>query len=473
MVSTYFNETYVFNRDYTLAPIRFKRLRDKFLITTDHGAWVLLDKNEFDAVNKHSLNNDLFKNLEEKGIIYTKNNQKLVEDFYQHRFFFLNRGTTLHIIVPTLRCNQKCIYCHSSVIQSNNRKYDMKRKVAKKTLEFIFQTTAPAFTIEFQGGDALLNLSLFQYIIKTAKEINKIYKKNINFALVTNLTLMNDDILDWISHEKDIRICSSLDGPEFLHNKNRKYENGKATYEDVVYWVNKIHQKTGKPPGLLMVTTKYSLPYYKEIINEYVKHNQQEIQIKYINKLGFAAPIWNKIGYSIDEFIVFWKKSMDYIIELNQKGTIIWGRYARLILRKILTPSDPSFLDFRNPCGIVIGQLAYNYNGDIYCCDEGRNFELFKLGNVNKDTYKGIVTSNKSLELINSSINDNYLCDNCVYKPYCGICPVMNYAEEGNIIPKLSQNSHCKLFKFMFNYIFEKILFDENARKVFFKWVNT
>jgi len=473
MAQTYFCETYVFNDAYTLAPIRYKNIGNKFLITTDHGAWIALNKSEYDALHRGKLPNDLFRNLEEKGIIYTHNNTKLIEEYYTNRYSFLKNGTSLHIIIPTLRCNHHCIYCHSSAISSNTQKYDMNHETAKKTLEFIFQTPANIITIEFQGGDALLNLDIFQYIIRTAKEMNQTYKKNLRFALVSNLTLINDDIIDWISHERDIDICSSLDGPAFVHNKNRKYETGKPTYKDVVHSIEKIKKRTGKTPGLLMVTTRYSLPYYKDIIDEYVKHGQKEIQLKYINKLGFAAPIWKKIGYSIDEFIIFWKNAMDYILELNRKGINIRDRYSYLILQKILTSHEPSFLDFRSPCGIVIGQLAYNYNGDIYCCDEGRNFELFNLGNVHKNSYKEIITQEKSLELISASINDNYLCDNCVYKPYCGTCPVMNYAEEGNIIPKLAENSRCKLFKYMFDYIFEKLLFDPHSRKIFFNWIRS
>lgn len=153
-------------------------------------------------------------------------------------------------------------------------------------------------------------------------------------------------------------------------------------------------------------------------------------------------------------------------------GVQIRERYVNLILHKILTHQDPNFLDFRSPCGAVIGQLAYNYNGDIYCCDEGRNFDMFKLGNVEKHSYKDIVTSTLSQQIIKSSIIENYICDNCVYKPYCGVCPVLNYAEEGNIIPKLGQNSRCKLFKVMFDYVFDKLIFDEQARQIFFDWVN-
>jgi uncharacterized protein len=471
MAQSYFNETYVLNKEFTLGILRQKRFGDKFLVTSDHGGWVFLSKEELDKLYKGDLDADLFKILEEKGIIFTYNNKKLIHEYYTKRYEFLKYGTSLHILIPTLRCNFKCIYCHSSAKPLKNQKYDMDKPTAKKTLEFIFQTPAQSITIEFQGGDALMNLDLFQYIVHTAKEINLSSKKDVKFALVTNLTLMNDDILAWIIDEKDISICSSLDGPAFLHDLNRRYETGKPSYKDVTKWIEKITAKTHKPPGLLMVTTKASLPYYKEIIDEYVRFGQKEIQIKYINKLGFAAPIWQKIGYSMDEFIDFWRKSMDYMLELNKKGILVWERYAKLILQKILTTSEPSFLDFRMPCGIVIGQLAYNYNGDIYSCDEGRNFELFKIGNVSKDAYKDVVTSDKSLELVSTSINDNYLCDNCIYKPYCGVCPVMCYAEEGNLIPKLASNSRCKQFKFMFNYIFEKLLNDPEARDIFFSWI--
>ena len=150
MAQTYFNETFVFNDKYTPAPLRFKKLRDLFLITTDHGGWVVLNKSEFGALYKNKLDDNLFKKLEEKCIIYTHSNKLLLEDYYNHRYSFLSNGTSLHIIVPTLRCNLKCIYCHSSAALSDNKKYDMAKTTAKKTVEFIFQTPAKSISIEFQ-----------------------------------------------------------------------------------------------------------------------------------------------------------------------------------------------------------------------------------------------------------------------------------------------------------------------------------
>lgn len=401
----------------------------------------------------------------------TKNNiAKIIED-YKKRYGYLFDGATLHIIVPTLRCNQKCIYCHSSAKQSTDKTYDMDEATAKKTLEFIFQTPSNSITIEFQGGDALINFDLFKHIVLEAKNMNKTFKKNLRIVLVTNLTLMTHEIAEFLCIE-DVDICTSLDGPKMVHDKNRMMEGNKPTYDEVTRWMKILKEEYKKPAYALMVTTRYSLPYWKEIVDEYAKLGIKSLQIKYINKLGFAEKEWKNIGYSIEEFIEFWKKTTDYMIELNKKGINIKPRYVDLILQKILTGYDPSFLDFRSPCGIVAGQLAYNYNGDIFCCDEGRNFEMFKVGNTKENNYKEVLTSEHSQQLISASINDGLICDSCAYKPYCGVCPVLAYAEEGNLVPKLGKNNKCKLLKYQFDYVFEKLIFNKEDRKIFFKWLN-
>jgi len=476
MVQTYFNETLVFSKEHAVMPYRFKKFEKddvvRYLVTTDNGGWAALDDDEFKQLRLERIEDEqLFHVLEEKGIILTNHNFNIIEDNYRKRYGFLFHGTSLHIIIPTLRCNHKCIYCHSSAKSMHDKSVDMDEKTAKKTLEFIFQTPAKSITIEFQGGDSTLVWDLFEYIVKEAKEMNKIFQKNIRFALVTNLILMDHDKIEFCCNE-DVDICTSIDGPAEVHDFNRKMENGSNSYETVSKNKKKIEQEYSKNVSAIMVTTKQSLPYYKEIVDEYVSHKSCSLQVKYINKLGFAENTWQNIGYSMDEFIDFWKKSADYMIELNKNGTKIMDRFIGLILQKVLTKQDPSFLDFRSPCGIVIGQLAYNHNGDIYCCDEGRNFDMFKIGNVFENNYKDVISSEKSQQLISASMCENYLCDNCVYKPYCGTCPVIAYAEQNNIIPKLGQFSKCKLLKFQFDYAFEKLLFDPEVKEIFFDWLN-
>lgn len=470
MVQTYFAETVIEGKNYEINHYRMRRIRDKFLLTTDHGSWAVLEQKEFSQLVRHELDDTAFKLLEEKGIILTKNNIELVISDYRKRYHFLDQGASLHILLPTIRCNQKCLYCHSSVVSANKKEYDMDFETAEHVLHFIFQAPSPAIMIEFQGGDTLLNTETFKYVVKRAKEINKDYNKKLSFSVVTNLTLMTDELCQWISTE-GIDLCTSLDGPAEVHDKNRIMEGGGPSYALVSHWLSRCKELHNVPVGALMVTTKQSFPYWKEIIDEYVKHGLSTVQLKYINKLGYAQNTWNVIGYEFEEFEEYWKKSVEYMIKLNKKGVRIKERYATLILQKILNKHDPSFTDFRSPCGIVIGQIAYNYNGDIYSCDEGRNYDIFRMGNVRTTTYHEVIRSQQAKQLVANSLNDNLLCDNCAYKPYCGTCQVATYAEEGNIIPKLPSNAHHLYFEMMFDYVFDKMIFDAETRDVFFDWV--
>jgi len=67
--------------DYRENQYFVKRLEpDSFLITTEHGAWVVLNKREYDLLRLNQLHKDpnLFNTLEYKGIIVTERNIDLI-----------------------------------------------------------------------------------------------------------------------------------------------------------------------------------------------------------------------------------------------------------------------------------------------------------------------------------------------------------------------------------------------------------
>ncbi|MFC1754975.1 His-Xaa-Ser system radical SAM maturase HxsB [Thermoproteota archaeon] len=450
-------------------PYRSRTMRQGKLVITDTGMWAYMKKDLFMQLSSKNLQPEMKTFLKDKCMLVDKDNYAKLVGQQRNRYGFLFQGPQLHIILPTLRCNHKCLYCHSSAKSSADTSKDMSKETADKTLEFIFSTPSKNIVIEFQGGDALMNKDLFKYIVDEANRKNKSYKKTIKFALVTNLTLLDDETVKWIK-EKGIGLSTSIDGPQELHDANRKTDNNQSSYEQVSCWMKQL-EKDENLPGALMVTTKQSLDKWNDIVDEYLKWKQTSIQLKYIKKLGYGSNNWERIGYTFEEFKIFWRKSLDYILELNKKGCHIVDRYTFFALKKILLGREPGFLDFRSPCGIAIGQLAYNYNGDIYSCDEGRNYDLFKLGNVNETKFKDMIRSEKTLRLIDSSMIDNYLCNTCAYKPYCGTCVVANYSEEGSLFPKIPTNSHHLYFELIFDYLFDRIIFDAESRKVFGKWL--
>jgi His-Xaa-Ser system radical SAM maturase HxsB len=458
-------------KNYLINFHRTKRIRDWFLLISDTGDWIALDKKKYKQFISLKLEDaEFIKILEKKGLIITQDNTNLIIDKYKKRYQYLDYKTPLHIISITGRCNQRCLYCHSSAEPENRNDLDLDKKTAKKIIQFIFNYPGDKLRVEFQGGETTLNKNVIEYIVTEMKSINKKYKKDIEFSLVTNLLSYDVEFIEWCICE-NISLTTSLDGPRELHDKNRPSFKKESSHDLVTQNIQEIKDLYDKRIGCLMVTTKDSLNQWKEIIDEYVSKDLKEILIKPLNKLGTANKTWDKIGYNTESFLEFWKKSMDYIIELNKKGTKIRERYAYLAAVKILTDYDPGYTDFRSPCGAIIGQLNYSYDGSIYTCDEGKAFEIFRIGNVFEDSYQEIINKQTTKKIVEASLLDNYICDNCAYKPYCGICIVKSYGSEGNLIPKIPMNFEHKFHKFVFDYIFEKIIFDPEVKKIFESWL--
>ncbi|MDP2750735.1 MAG: His-Xaa-Ser system radical SAM maturase HxsB [Nanoarchaeota archaeon] len=454
--------------NYEINNYRIRKFNKNNLITTDDGSWTFLNDAELAKLKKGSFDKNLMVKLKKTGVILTKNKEEVIENT-RKRFRYLFQGTSLHIVIPTLRCNYKCTYCHASSKDCNSKKFDMNEKTAKKAVDFIFQSPAKNIAIEFQGGEPLLNFEILKFITEYAKKKNKEFKKEVKIILVSNLSLLDDKKTKFLIKE-NISICTSLDGPKEVHDKNRKFLSGTGSYATTIEKIKYLNEK-GIKVNALTTITKNSLGHHKEIIDEYVSLDLNPIHIRSLDNLGYANNVWKDISYTPEEFVSFWKKSLDYILFLNKKGIKIVERTAAIMCHKIFSV-DPNFLDLRNPCGAAIGQLLYNYDGNIFTCDEGRmvDEEIFKIGDVTKK-YKDVLTCPQTCAIVSASINDTTHCDFCAYKPYCGLCPVCNYAEHGNILAQIPATRRCKILKAQFDYIFELIQNKEN-KEILTTWIN-
>jgi len=72
-----------------------------------------------------------------------------------------------------------------------------------------------------------------------------------------------------------------------------------------------------------------------------------------------------------------------------------------------------------------------------------------------------------------ASCLDGLPCQYCVYKPYCGTCPILNYSESGNIFPQLPNNSRCQINQGVFDYLFQKLKKNDKIRKVLKEWATS
>ena len=103
--------------------------------------------------------------------------------------------------------------------------------------------------------------------------------------------------------------------------------------------------------------------------------------------------------------------------------------------------------------------MAITANGNVYTCDEGRMMaemgdEAFRLGNVYENGYSEWIESGTCKAVCSASLLDTLPgCCDCVYKPYCGVCPVVNYAINGSITRNCRER--CRIYKGILDTLFE------------------
>lgn len=462
---------------------RFKKIGNRYLITNDFGFFHFLGEEEFCNFVEGELDKDggLYDELREKGFVKDVNHLNDLMDEHTSLNSTIYSGPDLHIVVVTYRCNQDCVYCQASSKGMEREDLDMDKETARKVVDMMFQTTSDAVSIEFQGGEPLVNWPIVKYIIEYAQEKEEELDKEVNFSLVTNFSLMTDERLKYLI-DNQVSIATSLDGPEKLHNANRPMKGG-GSYQITKKWIEKYqglqekaHEKGNALYKLnaLVTVSRESLDYPKEIIDEYLDFGFQGLHLRPLSYLGYSGgeEARKKIGYSAEEFLEFWRQAMDYILKINlEKDEDFFERGMWIMAKKVLGHEDPGFLDLRSPCGAVIGQVLYDYNGDLYTCDEGRMVEddTFKLGNVEDTTYEEMVTCDTCKTMVNASTLENQACDLCAYSPYCGVCPVKNYALEDTLFPQMENTDWCKVKKAQFDYLFSKLRVNK-YRNIFERW---
>jgi len=459
--------------DYFYTFYRTKKTNDGYFLTTDNGNFMNLTNDEYECLKTKNFENNLrlLNKLVEENILFKDGDYTHLANQKHSKLGYLFQGPSLHIVVLTLRCNLKCVYCHASSMPLKMDGYDLKVKEARKTVDRIFDTKSNTITIEFQGGEPLLNFEMIKFIISYSKAKNEIAKKDLQFALVSNLVYMTNEILEYLI-KNNVGICTSIDGPEMIHNKNRQ------EYEKTTTWVKKINQRYSqiknneKTINALPTITKNSLQYPTELVDEYLELGLNSVFLRQLNPLGTAKKNSENIFYSAEEYIDFWKTILDYIIGKNKQGKYFTEYFTKLVLKKIFEDEDPNYCELRNPCGAVTGQLLYNYDGSVFSCDEGRMLgdEMFKVGTVD-DSYTQIMTNPTTCGIVAASITDTQYCDKCVYKPYCGICPVINYSTSGSVVSNIANQNRCKILKSQFEYIFDKIQNDSEAKKILLSWL--
>lgn len=467
---------------YSLAHLNWASKPEYTLITNDLGRFFFLKEDEFASLIDGSLSEDceLYKALESAGFVYGVSERYIADHVDEMAYMkqCLLIGTQLLILVLTDACNQRCVYCQAGTGHTTLTSIE----VCKKAIDMAVASPVSRMTIEFQGGEPTLNPEALYFSIPYAKKVFAEHGKKVDFAIVTNLTDAKADILEWLIAE-DVHISTSLDGHKLLHDMNRPLASDHSSYDQ---WLNGVRiyrsicERRGKSPRVsaIQTTTRASLKYPIEIVDEYLKNGIDHLYIRPLTPLGCAKERWLEIGYSADEYLQFYFAIIDDLLKRCLNGEYVFEATASLYLTRMLNNNAVGHTEFRSPCGAATGQMAVNFDGKVYTCDEGRMVanmgdSIFCLGTVD-NSYQELIQSPVAHAVCTASCVESLpFCCDCVYSPYCATCPVVTYGIEGDLISHDENAYRCQISRGIIDHLFSIIRnASDEVMDVLRRWAN-
>ncbi len=453
---------------------RFRRLPGGgVLLTNDAGARARLTDGEFRGFSGGlQPRAALLKELSAGGFIRNRMDIEGEAALLGEKFFAGWEGPHVHIISLNALCNLACRYCSAATKPAGRER--MTRAAAAATLDFIFSLKPRKLMIEFQGGEPLLDFTTLKFIVAGARARAERLGREVNFSIVTNLSLMDAAKLEFLLANK-VTVCTSLDGPASLHDLNRPLP-GASSHALVEQWLRKIIKKgAGRPgfetPNAICTVTRASLGRAEEIVEEYARLGIMRVQLGPLEPLGRAGAAWPRLGYEPGEFLAFYKAALARILRFNAAGTPVYEKGALAFVKQMLGRGRPRYqnLDF-------VYRLAYNWDGGVYGSDEARMLansgdEFFRLGSVKTDTFPGLAGKPLARFLAASCLNSlcQPSCARCAYSSYCLVSPVYNYLAQKNPWGDMETNAHCSIFKGILDMLFD-LAGDKKNLAIFKKW---
>ena len=461
-------------------PFDIRRLPDGTLVgVSESGDHAFLSESELDALRSNPNAIAPHRRAELAARFFLPNHgrnigkERLLHARRAARRETVTSGPSLHIIVPTLQCGHTCQYCQVSRAQSDDG-FSMSHADLDAACARIWESGAEVLTVEFQGGDPLLRFDLITRAVTTLEAYNRDNRRRLRFVVASTLHQLTDDMCDFFAAH-NVYLSTSLDGPAHLHDRNRPVP-GRNSHARTLDGIELARRRIGPDAvSALMTTTRASLDYPEQIVDEYVRLGFRDIFLRPLSIYGFARRNLDRVGYSLEEFQNFYRRALDRILWWNRQGVQLREAYLSIILNKILSTFDAGYVDLQSPPGAGASVLVYNYDGWVYPSDEARMLvetgdRSLRMGAV-AEPLDTLLASDARMALVDGAKAAAVDCAACAYRHYCAPNPVDSQAQFGRADVRAHETEHCQRHLRLFDLAFTLIRnADEAMEELLHDW---
>jgi len=169
-------------------------------------------------------------------------------------------------------CNLSCNYCFIEGGKTKGYKNQhMGVRIAKAALQKFASVISDDLpkppSVVFYGGEPLLNYATLHSVLEFISRFQDEGRlpQRLNKILITNGTRITYGNAELLKHH-NVSVSVSLDGPEFIHNRNRVYRSGSGSFRDSLQGFN-ILKEVGLCPTVSCVLSESSLDHVPQIIH--------------------------------------------------------------------------------------------------------------------------------------------------------------------------------------------------------------
>lgn len=331
----------------------------------------------------------------------------------------------LHI---TNACNLHCHYCY---IKKTNQSMDI--DIGMSAIDTVFRSASlhkyDKIKIKYAGGEPTLKSDLIVKLHDYALSLSEWTGIKLKGIVLTNSTNLSNSLIEQIMR-LNLVLSISLDGLNQANDSQRKFVNGKGSYEIVKINLERVH-RANIPIIVNIVVTNQNLQHLPDFF-VWLLEKEIRFNLSFYRENKFSEIVE---GLTNDQKII---RGLLKSFEVIKHNLPQWSLLDSLI--------DKASLSYEHvyTCSAGRDYLVIDQDGNIAKCHMEIDQPITTI--LAKDPISTIRNSTKGV--INLPVTQKHECNNCNWHKLCtGGCPQVTFRQTGRYDIK---SPYCAIYKAIF-----------------------
>lgn len=333
-------------------------------------------------------------------------------------------------LVIAQECNLDCTYCYAQGGDFGQTVRHMDEHILRHGLERLLPLAGKHLTLSFFGGEPLLNLPLLRQAITLADRMAAASGRSMAYALTTNGTIMDEEILALLK-ERIAYLAVSLDGHASA-NQARVFRDGCAAFPTIVANLERLRQRD-IPFGLRATVTPGNVDQVLDALDFLTSLAPVSIRLLPAQGMVWPAASRRRLGIAM--------------AEINRRGlrAMLAGEVPQACEHAYRLVAYRSAGETRSrPCLAGSGVLALAADGHLYPCEHFVGVGSMAMGHVDDADFPGSRYRQMAAGFEACTTSARGHCSRCDIRQACGgQCYAEAWQASGSIEP--ADPAYCAL----------------------------